>query len=614
MIVPMKKVSLLIYHREYSPFIESLRDVGVVHIHENEQRSAADDELREKLQLIKRVGEMKQRLSYRPATESPYRVEHEGANLLGMLEGKFRTIEQGEQLIASSRKELGMYELWGDFSPSLIDSLRKGGWQVRFFSSPDNAFRPEWEEAFDLFIIRESGGQKYFVVIGPDSEETQWPDADPFVFPTFPAAELRNRIKAETENVRRAHENLDRIAQDAVCGLEAYRQELFEAVDRMKVVGASEGVVDEKIKALEGWVPVDREQELIRFLESRDVYYEISRSTPEDDVPTQLKNNKFSKLFEPIGAMYSLPNYNELDLTAFFAPFFMLFFGLCMGDGGYGLLIFAGCLLAKKKMPAMANYLKLGQWLGISTMVVGVLTGSFFGIALDSVTWPWLQGVKQYFITEGNYGHLFGGYNPLMFASFGLGIIQILLGMSLNVVKITKQHGFLYAASSLGWILLLVALMIAFGLPALGVALPLPLLYLLYGIMGISALAIFFLNSPKKNIFINFGAGIWDSYNMATGLLGDILSYVRLFALGLTGSILGGVFNMIAFDMTATMSPLFRWILVLFILLVGHALNFAIAMIGAFVHPMRLTFVEFYKSAGFEGMGKKYTPFKRRVE
>ena len=108
------------------------------------------------------------------------------------------------------------------------------------------------------------------------------------------------------------------------------------------------------------------------------------------------------------------------------------------------------------------------------------------------------------------------------------------------------------------------------------------------------------------------GSALWNTYNMATGLLGDTLSYIRLFALGLTGSILGGVFNMLAFDMTASIGfvPV-RWVAILLILLSGHTINFALTMIGAFVHPMRLIFVEFYKNAGFEGGGKAYKPFKK---
>ena len=133
---------------------------------------------------------------------------------------------------------------------------------------------------------------------------------------------------------------------------------------------------------------------------------------------------------------------------------------------------------------------------------------------------------------------------------------------------------------------------------------------MLYGVIGVSVLGIFFFNSPDKNLFVNFGSGLWDTYGMATGLLGDLLSYIRLFALGLTGGVLGSVFNELAFNLTSEMSWAIRWLPMLIILLMGHGINFALCMISSFVHPMRLTFVEFFKNADFEGGGREYSPFK----
>ena len=133
----------------------------------------------------------------------------------------------------------------------------------------------------------------------------------------------------------------------------------------------------------------------------------------------------------------------------------------------------------------------------------------------------------------------------------------------------------------------------------------------MFGIAVVGGLVAFFYNSPGKNPFINFGSGLWTAYNTASGLLGDTLSYIRLFAIGLTGSILGGVFNTLATDMTASMSIVPRIIVMLIILLIGHGLNFGLTMISSLVHPIRLTFVEFYKNSEFEGGGNQYTPFKR---
>jgi V/A-type H+-transporting ATPase subunit I len=133
--------------------------------------------------------------------------------------------------------------------------------------------------------------------------------------------------------------------------------------------------------------------------------------------------------------------------------------------------------------------------------------------------------------------------------------------------------------------------------------------YLYYGFFGTGGLLVFVLNNIKRNPLINIGAGVWDAYNMATGILGDLLSYIRLFALGISSSVMGFVFNDLAINMSGDI-PVLSTLIMLLIMVFGHGINIFMGGLGAFVHPMRLTFVEFYKNAGFEGGGKKYKPFK----
>ena len=186
--------------------------------------------------------------------------------------------------------------------------------------------------------------------------------------------------------------------------------------------------------------------------------------------------------------------------------------------------------------------------------------------------------------------------------------------MFVNVLKITKEKGFKYALARVGWLAIIIFGGLLIGLPMLGVEIPVPITYTFYVLVGLGALFAFFYNSPGKNPLLNLGLGLWDTYNTATGLVGDLLSYIRLFALGLTGGILGAVFNELA--MTASTGigvPVVSQLVMLVILLFGHGLNIALCALGSVVHPLRLTFVEFYKNAGFEGGGKPYRPFSVRV-
>ncbi len=613
MIVPMRKLSLLIFYKDYQGFLEELRERGVVHIYENKEHAAEDETLQAKLRLVKRVNEMIRLLENRGVKEEKEKAEVLDEDLLAYLEEQYRRQDQIGVQLGNLEKEATLYEPWGKFSKERIAGLTEAGWDLRFFTVPDRKYLPEWEDQFHATIINEQRGQKYFVTITP-AGESEKPDADVFIFPQESEESIRGNIKQLREEQLQLVAHLDNIAVNSLKRLKHYRETISEVTDFLQVENASQGLVEEKVIALEGWIPVTQEADMKEFLQSREVYYELSIPTPDEDVPVLLENNRFTKLFEPITEMFALPNYHELDPTPFFAPFFMLFFGLCMGDGGYGLLIWLVCfLLAKKAKPAMKGYLVLGEYLGLATVVVGLLTGSFFGIALDAVEWSWLKGVKQYFVTEANYGQYLNGYNPMMVVAVVIGIIQILFGMCLSAAKLTKQFGFKYGMSTIAWVVALILLGVTFGLPALGVALPVILTYILYGVITVCAFVIVFMNSPGKGVLMNFGSALWGTYNMATGLLGDTLSYIRLFALGLTGSILGGVFNTLAFDLTVSLPVVARFVAVLLILLIGHAINFGLCMIGAFVHPMRLTFVEFYKNAGFEGGGKKYSPFRRRV-
>ena len=351
---------------------------------------------------------------------------------------------------------------------------------------------------------------------------------------------------------------------------------------------------------LEGWVPTENAPALEYELDKQGYFFQQLEIEDGDKVPIKLRNNKFSKLYEPITKMFSLPNYGELDPTPLFAPFFMLFFGLCFGDGGYGLLVMIACTILKKKVnPDFKPYLTLFQYLGFAALLVGTCTGSFFGVALADI--PALSKIKNYFVNSDN----------LMTFSIVIGLVQIIFGKCVAAYKIKIQKGTKHSIAPFAWVFVIISLALAFGLPMLNVHLPNAVVMVCYGIAILGLVVAYLYNTPGKNVFLNFGTGLWNTYNMASGLLGDTLSYIRLFAIGLTGSILGGVFNTLAVTMTDGMNIVARAICMLLILLVGHSINIALCTISSLVHPLRLIFVEYYKNAEFEGGGKAYEPFRK---
>lgn len=628
MIVPMRKLSLLIFHKDYQNFLGELREKGVVHIHENKKRSAEDEELKRKMMIVKRIGEMIKLLSKRLPKESfqehllawskavtpydklllyqewfgtpaaPKGSEVSEADLLVYLEERFKRLEQIDQQIASLEKEGVIYAPWGDLPRDRMAGLQDAGWDLRFFTTPDRRYMPEWEEKYNAFIVNEEKGQKYFVTVTPEGEKPEL-EADTVVFPALTTEEISQEIISLKAEKERIHLNLDRIAAFSVEYLKDFRTHLFEDADVLKVQDAASALVEDKIVALEGWVPENIAADTDQWLADKGVFYELSKPSAEDNPPILLKNNKFARLFEFIGELYSLPNYREIDMTPFFAPFFLLFFGFCLGDAGYGLLILIGVSIYKlKAKPAIKPLLSLAQWLGAATVIMGIVSGTFFGIQLLEVQVPWVAKFRALMLDS----------QQLFNLALIIGVVQIIFGMFLKVANLWRQYGLPAALSTIGWLVLILGEGLCYFFSTRGYDVRIPM----YVTGGIAALLIFVFNNIRRNVFINIGAGLWDSYNMLTGLLGDTLSYIRLFALGISSAVLGLVFNDLAVNMSGSI-PVVKQLIMIIILLFGHSVNLFMAGLGSFVHPMRLTFVEFYKNAGFEGGGKKYQPFRKRT-
>jgi V/A-type H+-transporting ATPase subunit I len=413
-------------------------------------------------------------------------------------------------------------------------------------------------------------------------------------------SEIESKIEELKGNINNIKTYLDNITEDAIIRLNEYKRSVINDANFYKVSEAANHLADNKIMALEGWIPTEIEADTIAWLNKEDIYFEATE--PEkgvDNPPIKLKNRGFARLFEMIGNMYSIPTYWELDMTPFFAPFFVLFFGFCMGDCGYGALLtlVSLILIISKKFKDMQNVLWLVFFLGLGTIGMGIISGTFFGIPLLDIDTPFVNKLKGIMFKP-------NGLYSAFYVSLIVGIFQILFGMCLKIINQTKMGGFASALSTVGWVILLIGGIVTFFVDGIGTA--------FYICLIVGAIFIFLLNGPLNKIyspFVNIGAGLWDTYNMATGLLGDILSYIRLFALGLSGSILGLVFNDLAIKMSPDV-PVLGTIIMIIILLIGHIMNIALSALSAFVHPMRLTFVEFYKNSGFVGGAKQYEPFK----
>ena len=592
MITQMKKYTFLVFHRDYEPFLEALRELGVVHITQKAAGLIEDDET---LQAALQHEDELRRLIKQGAPDQ-------------MIQERDAIIQR----IAEAKEAAAQAAVWGDFDAERIQALRQAGYTLRFFVCATSAFKEEWGIA-----VSEKEGKTYFVVVNNENNANYVDYADY-------ATELPLPEKSATQFAQEA-EQLNGLLAAANARIEAWQKanmeqlqkELVEArqvIDWQRVNLSTDKLAEGALCLFEGFCPIDKEAELNAMLASAQVYYEETDPVKEDATPIKLHNNWFVKLFEPLTGMYGWPNYNEFDPTPILGPFFLLFFALCIGDAGYGILLtLIGYLIYKNKLKIeMFNGLGgIIMALGVGSTIIGYLMGGFFGLDLYSASW-FPEGAKAVmFKNLGGTDGKVGEYDVMMVLAILIGVVHLVLAMTVKAISYTVRDGFKATVSTWGWLLLIVG-GIATAIVSMLFTLPTDVTkWTLIGIGAISALGIFVFNTPGRNPLINIGAGLWDTYGMTTGLLGDVLSYIRLYALGLAGGMLGAAFNQLGTQVLGENPNVGTIIGFILIVTFGHVLNLLMACLGAFVHPLRLSFVEYFKNAGYEGSGKQYSPFKK---
>lgn len=354
----------------------------------------------------------------------------------------------------------------------------------------------------------------------------------------------------------------------------------------------------ESTVCLTGWVLAEREAELAKTLEKYDCAWETAEPGKDEypEVPVKLKNNRVTRALNMVTEMYSLPAYDGVDPNPLMAPFFILFYGIMLADMAYGLImIIAALVVLKKKKPRKGtrNFFELMLWCGISTTIMGALTGGFFSDA------P-LQ-IAQIINPDTTWQGLPALFTPLddtimiLIGAMCLGFIQIITGMIISVVEKVKNGEIFDAVFNEGtwWVIFVGLALWVLGIGSVG---GVPVVLAIGGVM-------LFIGSAKgKKGFGIFTGFIGAIYNGVTGYFGDILSYSRLMALMLAGSVIAQVFNTIG----AIFGNVFIFII---ISLFGNALNFALNLLGCFVHDLRLQCLEFFKAFYKDG-GKPFKPLE----
>ncbi len=612
MISKMNKLSFLIYHKEYEMFLEKLRELGVVHI-EKREGAEMDANLQAFMQkrtayqsLLKSMTLAAASFDGKATAQSDLTIEE----VVDSYETQQEHIQALNMQLPVLDKEIDAMEVWGEFDWNVIDRLKANGWQMQFYCCPEKSFDETWTDEYNATVINRKGGQSYFVTVNQMPVELE---AEAVRLPKQRLSELVREQEELKATIQKANEDLDLFCVNNIPVVEKALDTLESDINLMEVEQlGGERMAEGAIVMMDGWVPVENDAEVRKMLDESGVYYEIRPAEKEDNAPIKLKNGKISRLFEVLTKMYGMPDYGEFDPTPLFAPFYALFFGMCVGDAGYGLLLIVlGLYLKKKLSKSMAGLMNLLITLGAATTIVGAVFNTFFGASLTDLDLPqWMNSL----VITGKWDGT--SYDKTMVIALLVGMFHICFAMTVKAICSTARYGFKNSLSDWGWWLLVGGSVVVATLNYLGVIDMEVSKMAFIGIGGVAAIGIYLLNNIRRNVFANIGAGLWDTYNMATGLMGDLLSYLRLYALGLAGGMLGGVFNTLGMQLRDSMGDFLfgipGWICFGLIFVAGHGLNIALSCLSGYVHSIRLTFVEYFKNSGYDGKGVEYKPFSSK--
>ena len=334
MIEKMKKLTFLVTSKEYESFLQEIRELGVVHIAEL-QNGGTSPELQEALAYSERCRQALNTLksaSDNYTTDKTFGPSKADASKADSIMDEIERLTAREsdlkRSLDSTKRTISTLEPWGNFTKDNFGKLEEAGYKAFFYSCPVKMFDQEWSDKYFATQIAVSNDRCLFIAFSAEKPEISAEAVD------MPEESLNFYIKKKADieaQIESIHERLLQINAEDRDSILAAQVDNENSLSLSKVHLNTESLAEDRIKMMVGWVEADNEKTVCECLDKNQIFYEVEDPDFEDDIPVKIKNGAFSSLFEPILRMYSLPSYHDIDPTPFFAPFFMLFFGLCMG-------------------------------------------------------------------------------------------------------------------------------------------------------------------------------------------------------------------------------------------------------------------------------------------
>ena len=639
MIVPMKKVSLIIMGDQKSETLKRLRKLGILHIESVEGSGKKLEDLKERVSLLENalftVSEKKNKNAVQETVTAEAAVS--AAKEIVALEDE-KKLCVAERITLSA--ELDRLASWGELDPEALAALAEKGVDISLYELPKAAYDALGEGVKTLPLQKTKSSVKFLLIRSGSEEEAEIVDslkAYRLEMPAVSTAEIKEKIKALNARINGIDEKIASFAvyTDSIKkAVKACEKEIEFEVYATGMANEAVSADGKSVSYFTGYVEEENLESLKKTAKENAWGLLVEEPTQEDNVPTKLKNNKFVSLIYPLtDFLGTVPGYFEYDISGWFLGFILIFFGIIFGDGGYGLLIsaVAGLLIGKSllaKKPVPPAFLLVGLF-GLSTIIWGTLTCTWFGLSPEQLP-VWLQKLSvpvisnvyadkiwYPFWTNGEYG-LTTAQNLQIFC-FSLALVQLTVAhikvaaRNRKSIKILGDIGSIMQLLGIFYVVLsfvVNAQVFSFGLVIGGIP------------VGTVALVLVIAGFVMSFVFSNYDGSIVKSVleslkNIVSVLLGvvnvfsDIVSYIRLWAVGLAGAAISATVNELAGPLLGNF--LFM-ILAIVLLVFGHGLNMILNVLSVIVHGIRLNTLEFSSHLDMSWSGHKFKPFEEQID
>lgn len=585
MIVKMKKITFVGIIDEKEQFLQRLQDQGATHI-TLPMDSLEPAEVARELQKVTEIRKFLNRLA---AKERVTEVSADYASICSRREELGQRESRLQSEISALKKERSVLAPWGEFDPRDVALLHSKGLDVRFYRVPRRSFGVMVLDDILYHVTRQTEGEVAFVAMASVPLEIGQAEEK---LPAKSLAQIDREIEAKNGELQEIKGEYAALAAEVQALIDAENR-LKDDYEYQRVLLNTSSVLNERLFVLSCWSPISEEELMERIGPGFTLGHYSEDPEPGDRVPVLLSNLPAFDSREDLVKIYSQPNYNDFDPSALVLYGFAVFYGMIIGDAGYGFSLLALTIFLHRKIKSMAplwiRFRRLSYMLSVSVIFFGIISASYFGILLEPDN-PLNRLMLLNFSTK-------EGLNHAMLVSILMGMVHLSIALGIKFFR-TKD------LPSLGWIIVIwsgYALLNSRMLK--GVENPVAS-WVLIG--GLSLVVLF--TSTAKNPVIRILLGLNGALGVVQ-LFADVLSYLRLFALGLATMYMCQTFNMLA-GMSYEALPYIGFLPAGLILLSGHAINIVLGIMGGVVHGLRLNFLEWYRWC-FEGDGVPFKPFRR---